>query len=193
MQKENRRQLLHLFVGLLIVVLVYFDLLTAFLLGIILLAGLILSFFSTFLKIPVLGWFLKNFDREKDLKHLPGKGIIFMFFGAFLAVFFFPKDIALASIIILALGDSLAPLLGQFGKIRHPFDKRKFLEGAIFGLIAGFFGALLFVNVYEALIASAVAMIVEGIDFGLDINPLDDNITIPIAACITITLLRLIV
>ena len=107
-------------------------------------------------------------------------------------VFFFPKDVALASMIILALGDSIAPLIGRYGRIRHPFSKKKFLEGAIIGFIAGFIGAIIFVEAIPALIASLVAMIIEGIDLEFRFNPLDDNIFMPLISGLVILLMRTI-
>ena len=192
MERETKRQIFHLILGLLIVLLIYLDLLTAFLIGIIILIGLVLSLITKRYRIPLIDWFLRTFDREKDIKFIPGKGIIFMFIGAFIAVFFFPKEIALAAVIILALGDSIAPLIGRYGKIKHPFSRKRFLLGTIAGLFASFFGALLFVGFYEALIASFVVMFIEGIDLELRINQLDDNIMMPLVAGIVILLINLI-
>jgi dolichol kinase len=192
MEKETKRQIFHLVLGLLIVLLIYVDLLTAKLIGIVILIGLILSFTTRRYKIPVIDWFLQTFEREKDIKHIPGKGVIFMFVGAFIMVFFFPKNVALASMMILALGDSLAPLVGRYGKIKHPFSNRRFLEGFIVGFIAGFLGAVIFVAAIPALIASLAAMIIEGVDLELKINPLDDNIMMPLVAGLVILLLRLV-
>ena len=192
MEKATKRQLFHLVLGLLIVLLIYLDLLTAFLIGIVILIGLILSFVTRRYRIPVIDWFLQTFERDEDIKQIPGKGVIFMFVGAFIMVFFFPKNVALASMIILALGDSIAPLFGRYGKIRHPFSKRKFLEGAIVGFIAAFLGAMLFVEANAALFAALAAMIIEGIDLELRINPLDDNVVMPLVAGIVILLTKII-
>ena len=110
--------------------------------------------------------------------------------GALLAVILFEKDIALAAIIILALGDSFSRLIGPFGKIKHPFNNTKFLEGVIAGIIAAFLGAILFVKPSEAIIASFFAMMLEGVNLRLGKFKIDDNITIPLIAGGVIWLIR---
>ena len=50
------------------------------------------------------------------------------FIGAIISLFLFEKQIALASIMILALGDSFCHL-GKFGNLKHPFNDLKF-DGA---------------------------------------------------------------
>ncbi len=179
---EIRRNVFHLIIGLLIVLLVYLDLLTPFLIGIIILIGLLVSLITRKYKLPGIDWFLKTFDREEDIKQIPGKGIIFMFVGAFIAVFFFPKDIALAAVIILALGDSVSRLVGPFGYLKHPFHSEKFLEGVIAGAFAATLGAMFFVPFVQAFFASVVAMLIEGVDLEIKKIRVDDNLMIPVVA-----------
>lgn len=189
MQMESKRQLFHLVFGLVLVFLIHIEILTALIIGLVIIIGISLSLICKKTKIPAVDWFLKTFEREKDRKIMPGKGIIFMLIGVFIAVLFFDKNIAMASVMILALGDSVAPLVGRYGKIKHPMSSKKYLEGAVAGFAAGFLGALLFVNVYAALFGALGAMIVEGIDLEIEINPLDDNIIIPVVASIIMVLI----
>ena len=113
--------------------------------------------------------------------------------GVFLAMVLFPKDITMAAIIVLALGDAIAPLVGQYGKIKHPLSEKKFLEGTIAGALVAFVGALIFVKHYEAALAAVFAMLAEGIDLRLGRHPLNDNIVIPVVAGAVIWLLRVII
>lgn len=179
---EIKRQAFHIFLGIFIVLLLYFNFIDYLFLLILFIVGLILSLSSKRFQIPLIHNFLKTFDREKDLEELPGKGAIFYILGAFLVVLIFPKDIAMASIMILAFGDSVSRLVGPYGYLKHPFHNEKFLEGAVAGAIAGFIGALFFVPWLPALIASTVSMLIEGIDLRIKNFKIDDNLLIPVVA-----------
>ncbi len=125
------------------------------------------------------------------MKKFPGKGAITFFIGALLANIFFPKDIAAASMMILALGDPISHIIGiYYGKTKTKFGKRKFFEGTMFGMLAGFAGAIWFVNPSEALIASTIAMLIESIEIKLGYIDSDDNIILPVVAGIVMLLLR---
>ena len=86
---------------------------------------------------------------------------------------------------VLALGDSVSHLVGQgFGKIRNIFNSNgtKLLEGTLFGTLAGFLGAFIFVPLPEAFLGSAGAMIAEVIKIDFNDHTLDDNIVVPLVA-----------
>jgi len=190
---ELNRRLFHMGFGLLIVLLFYFDILTSLILLTVITTSLILSVLSRKYKIPIIYWGLKTFERKENLKKFPGRGVIYYLAGTLFVIVFFQKDIALASIMILALGDSFSHLVGRYyGTIRHPFSNKKFLEGAIAGIIFGFGGAVIFVKPLEAFLASLIAMVVEGFELKLGMERVDDNIVIPVVAAIVIWLLRLI-
>lgn len=187
---EMKRQVLHILFGVTIVSLLLLDILTAEILFTIFIIGLIISYFSRKEKIPIIYHFLKVFDREKDIKEFPGKGVIFYILGSFLAVTLFDKDIAMASIMILAFGDSISRLMGPYGYLKHPFHSEKFIEGVIAGAIAGFFGALVFVSILEAALGSIFAMLIESLDLRANNFKIDDNLTIPIIAGFVMWLIR---
>lgn len=194
---ETKRKILHMVFGILIVLLLAFGIVNVWHIFILIIISIIVSFFSQRHKIPVLNIILYNFERENDIKKFPGKGPIFYLIGIFLVLSFFPLSIALPSILILALGDSVGHFFGarQRRKIPH-FKKqssnKKFLEGFIAGIVAGFFAALIFVPWYEALAASLVAMIVERIEIKIGAEEVDDNILIPLAAAIAIWITRVL-
>ena len=131
-------------------------------------------------------------SQKKDIEEFPGKGAIFYFLGAFLVVFIFPKDIAMASIMVLALGDSVSRLVGPYGYLKHPFTNTKFFEGVIAGTTAAFFGALFFVPWILAFIGSLVSMLLEGLDLRIRGFKIDDNLLIPIVAAVVMQSIKVL-
>ena len=187
---EIKRQPIHILVGLILISLISNDMLSPLTLLVIILLSIAASIYVKRTKSQTIYNLLKYVEREDDLVGFPGKGLIMYLIGALLAVILFEKDIALAAIIILALGDSFSRLIGPFGKIKHPFNNTKFLEGVIAGIIAAFLGAILFVKPSEAIIASFFAMMLEGVNLRLGKFKIDDNITIPLIAGGVIWLIR---
>jgi len=160
----------------------------------VLIIGAVLVLLSRKYKIPGIYWFLGRFERPEVMKVFPGKGSFFFILGTFVVVSTFDKSIAMASIMILALGDSLSHLVGKYvGRVRHPFSNAKFIEGHIAGAIIGALGAMLFVPPLTALVAASIAMFVEGIDIGFGASwVLDDNIVVPVTAGIVMFLVGFI-
>ena len=191
--RERKRRLFHICSGIIIVILIYFGILTSLILFIILVAGGLLLLLSLKYKIPIINWLLKHLERPEDIKSFPGKGSFYYVTGIFLVLLLFEKDIAMASILIMALGDSIAPFVGQYyGRIKHPLSDKKFLEGTIAGGIAAFLGALFFVNWIEALLASIAAMTAEGVNIKFSGIAVNDNISMPVVAGTVIWLSRLV-
>ncbi len=147
----------------------------------------ILCVLSRWYKIPIIWWFLVHFDR-KDAP-FPGKGAWFFVLGFFLATFLFEKPIALASLSVMVIGDALSHLIGvQFGQIKHPFSNTKFLEGHFSGALVSAFVASFFVPWWIGLLGALAGMFIEGIDMVMGAK-LDDNVVVPVAAGIVMTLL----
>ena len=184
-QNELKRQGFHLGLGILIVVLLNYEILDLTSLFFILLIGIVISFISKSRDIHFIKWWLDNFDRKNV--SLPGYGVITYFLGVIIVFGLFEKNIALASIMILAFGDSFCHL-GRFGKILNPYNKKKFLEGTIIGIIMGTIGASFFVSWTAAFFGSLVAMSIEGIELIFLRKSIDDNLLIPIVSGIIISL-----
>jgi phytol kinase len=192
---ELRRQLMHIFVGVLAVILLYFDILRAWSIFLLIIVGILASLLSKRIRVPFFSYFLELFERKDD-KNFPGKGMIFLFIGILLVLKLFDKDIALAAIMVLALGDSISHIFGaQFGKIKNLFngDGKKLLEGTLAGTVMGFLGAVIFVPVPEAFMGSLVAMIAEVVKFDLNDATLDDNLIVPLVAGTVMFLVRMYV
>ncbi len=189
--RELKRQLFHMLFGVAFVLLFYFELITLRHLFLLIIIAILLSFLAQKRPLPGLSWFLHRFERGQDLVLFPGKGLIFYMIGIFFALLIAPLDIALAAIMILAFGDSISHLAGlHLGRTKHPFTDKKNLEGMLAGIVAGFIGAIYFVEWYEALAAAVVAMLIEGIDWKLGFHKIDDNLLIPIGACLIILMIR---
>ncbi len=186
-----RRQLFHVTVGIAIVALVYLDVLNEWGLLAILAAGSVLILLSRKYRVPIIYWFLERFERPEFMEIFPGKGSFFFVLGAFVVVLIFGKSIAMASIMVCALGDSLSHLVGKsVGRVKHPFSNTKFIEGHIVGAIIGALGAMLFVSPLTALVAASIAMFVEGIDIKFRMSwILDDNLIVPLTAGIVMFLI----
>ncbi len=189
---EIKRQPIHILVGLILISMISHDLLSPSTLLVIIIISLAASLYIKKIKPKAVLRILKPVERKQALEELPGKGFIMYLIGALIVMVLFEKDIAMASIIILALGDSFSRLIGPFGRIKHPFNNTKFLEGVIVGIIAASLGAMLFVKPSEAISASFIAMILEGLNLKLGKFKIDDNITIPIIAGAVIWLIRIL-
>ncbi|MFC1769262.1 diacylglycerol/polyprenol kinase family protein [Nanoarchaeota archaeon] len=191
---EFRRQVLHIFFGLAIVFSVEWGLIGLLELWIIFLIGLLLSIASMKYRIPIIADFLDYFERDKEKGKFPGQGPLFYVLGSLLALALFERNVALASIIILALGDSISHLVGRFyGRIKHPLNSSKFAEGAVVGVIFATIGAWLYVPLTYALVGSVFGMVAEGFEVKYGWAQVDDNLIIPIVSGVAMVLVSFVV
>jgi len=193
-KQELGRQIFHGLLGLLIVVLYYFNIIGPLTIFITLIVGIILSLISKKVRIPVISKLLDLFQRYEEKTTLPGKGAIFFFTGVLLAIKLFDKDIALAAIVILSLGDSISHIIGRkYGKTKNVLNgnNKKLMEGTFAGIIFAFVGALFFVRPTEAFIAACAAMLAELAEFKLGDKVIDDNILVPLIAGTVIVVFRM--
>tara|TARA_Y100000310_G_scaffold68197_1_gene63493 strand:+ start:4139 stop:4822 length:684 start_codon:yes stop_codon:yes gene_type:complete len=189
---ELRRQLFHILFGIVLVVLIEVGVLNSIGISILIIIGFIISLRARKAYVPIISWFLKRFERKENMRGLPGKGVLFYLVGALIVLLIFPKDIALASIMVLALGDAVSHLWGShFGRIRNPFADKKFIEGTLSGFAVGFLGALIYVGPIEAAVASLAAMVAEAIEVTIGTEAVDDNLVVPFIAALAIWLVRI--
>ena len=180
---ELRRKLLHIMIGIGALVLLVWGIVTPFIIFIILIICAILSLLSLKLKIPIVYFFLSNFDRQEDRRKFPGRGFLFSVVGSLLALQLFSRNIALASITILIFADPLSYLVGTtLGKTKSFIDKRKNIEGHLAGFIISSLLAMFFVHPILAIVGSLAAMLFESIIIEVQKIELDDNLIIPLAA-----------
>ena len=193
-KQELGRQLLHILIGIATIALIYFQILSPLAIFLLIIIGMILSLISKRTKLPFFSFFLNHFERKENLTNFPGKGMIFFFVGVLLSLKLFELDIALAAIAILTLGDSISHIIGErFGQLTNIFNgkSKKLFEGTIAGAFAGTIGAIFFVSLPEAIIASFAAMAVEVVQIDLNQSTIDDNIIVPLVAGTVIFLMRI--
>jgi dolichol kinase len=179
---EVRRQWIHALSGLTLAFLVYIDLLNVNLMLLGCGIGAVLCLVQRFISLPFVTPILNYFERPHHMKAFPGRGLFFMVVGSFLAVYFFEKNIAVAAIVILALGDSITNIFGRyFGEVKLPYNRKKTIDGVLVGVAAATLGSFFFVPFHVALIASLGAMFVETLDLKIFIE-IDDNLLIPVVA-----------
>ncbi len=190
---ELRRKLFHIALGIVLITLIYLSILSWISAGIILMIGVIISLVAKNITIPIITPLLDWFERPHHREFIPGRGVITIFLAVTLLLLFFEKNIILASLAIWTLGDSISALVGMhYGRIRHPFNSHRLLEGTIAGIICGTLGAMLFVPWYDALGAAIIAMLFESADITFFGHDIDDNFLVPIVSAIVITIIGLI-
>jgi len=191
-RRELSRKCIHVAVGVTASALFYFDVLSPLGVFFLIIAGVLLSFIVKRIRIPLISTFLDLFERDDLRKTFPGKGTIFFFIGMLLVIKLFPKDIALASLMILTFGDSVSHIIGaEFGSIKNIFNgkSKKLLEGTLAGTLAGCAAAVLFVPFPEAFLGSLGAMIAEVVQIDFNERTLDDNVVVPLVAGAVMVLL----
>lgn len=204
-EREVRRQLFHAILGVLFVFLIQFGFLET--LGtttpfdtlwflpplsrpflFILIIGSVLILVARKHEIPIIHWFLESFERPGMIDEFPGKGPLFYFLGGFLVSLFFERNIVAASLFILAIGDSSSHLVGSYlGKVKHPFNEEKNIEGNLTGGFLGAVGASLIVHPVAAVTAAFISMFLEGLSFKEPYDKLvEDNLMVPLISALII-------
>ncbi len=189
---ETRRQLIHasgVFIALLLQEAYAISqgwLLPAGLLVISMAIGYTLSYLHRAGKrIPVFTKVIDESERAKD-RDFPLRGALRFFTGALITLLLFrgSPDIVVPSIIVLSLADSATTLGGiYFGKHPIRYNKKKTMEGSVSGFIVSLAGLLLLTDMPLFLLtaAAAVGVLVESLPVKID-----DNLTIPVAAGLTL-------
>jgi dolichol kinase len=114
----------------------------------------------------------KTYERKNEL---PFSGAITFYMGCFLVTLLFPITIAIASITVLALSDSLSTIMGTFfGEHKLSINKKKSWEGSIIFFVTTTMILLFFANPVKALTVSLIATFVEMLP------RIDDNLTVPL-------------
>lgn len=132
------------------------------------------------IKVPLFSYLIEKLERDGSF---PGKGALFFFVGVLFCLQFFGSDIAITSIIVLSVLDSITTVAGiNFGK--HKLIGKKTLEGTLCGIFASAAVLLLFTSPLTAAVLSAAAGITELV------SPVDDNLTIPVVSCICLFFLN---
>lgn len=186
---DLKRKILHILIGIIALFILIYNLITPLQIFIILVFGTLLSLLSLKIKIPIISFFLDNFEKKQE-KYLPARAVIFGVAGSLLSLQLFPRDIALASISILVFADPISHLVGKFlGKTKSFLDKTKNIEGHIAGALVSSLIAMFFVSPVLAIAGSIMAMLFESIIIEIQKIELDDNLIIPLVAGTTMFLI----
>lgn len=177
---EIKRKIFHVIGGLLLILFIYLNILNKNILAIILVFTLIASFLFKKYKLPIISLFLEHFERDINKKNFPARGVFTFFTGALLLLILFEKNIALASLAILTIGDAVSSVSSLYFKKKK---NRKTVYGTILAMVFSFLGALIFVDYKLALPAAVIGMLVESVELKIyrDIV-IDDNITVPLVS-----------
>lgn len=187
---ETRRKIFHLLNGLLLVLAVRAGIADAAVLLLCAAAVALLGLLSLRARVPLFSGMLEGLERAENLATFPAKGTVFFFLGAALALLLFPRPAAFAGILVLATGDAVSCVVGRrFGRIRHPFNARKMVEGHLAGALAAGAVCLAVVPPLPAFACAAAAMFVEGFDLRVGRWTLDDNLSLPLLAAAVADLL----
>lgn len=182
---ELRRQIAHMLTGITIVILLKYNYLDATILFIIWMLGGITVLIARKHKIPGVYQVLKFFERPKDINYFPGKGSFFLVLGSLLTLVIFPKDIAMAAIMIMSIGDAVTTVIGTyFGRIPNPLNPVKHLEGTVLSIILSTIAAFTFVNFEKAFLGSVAGMLFESLTVRFLGRIIDDNLLIPLVAAL---------
>jgi len=184
---ELKRQLIHLFAGLaaIAIVLLIGALNSLFVFAGVFFIGLVISdLIKRGCNIPFCREIVRHVQREHE-KHLPGKGALVLALAivvllALNVIYFQNEKIIIGALVVLAVGDSVAPIVGmKFGKLK--IGKRS-VEGTIAGIIASFLVLSFLFAPQTAFIAATFGMLAEFL-------PTDDNFAIPVVSAFALKLL----
>lgn len=133
-------------------------------------------------------------ERKETIQKFPGKGAITLFLGSGITAAIFEREVAVAAILILAVGDSVSHLAGRLiGRIKHkrPFIEEKMVEGTFIGFIFAAAAAAMLILAWQAIAAAAAGMIVEALHLRIGKIRIDDNLTVPLVAAAVLWALKL--
>lgn len=181
MSLEVKRHLFHIIGGTALALLFYFDLMSKTHFEALLIISIILAVIYKHYKIPIIHQAMLAMERKQNLQNFPGMGVIFFLLSSTIAIWIYPKNIAVAAIMILSWADGIAGLTGRHGKVPY-INPKKTWEGIITAIIAGTIAAQFFVPLLSALLASTISMFIEGLDLKIGKWKIDDNLFIPILA-----------
>ncbi len=190
---ETRRQIFHAFFGIILAFTIYFTEWQTYVLlfALMLFSSAALSYsIKKQKRLPTVSWVLKTFEREKDIRDLPLKGTVFILMGTLLVSLIFSKEAAFVSVLMIAVGDSVSTLLGRpLGSLKHFHNPLKTIEGTIAGSFAAYVAAAFFVPLNIAVVGAIVFGIVESFDFRGRHIYFDDNLIVPLAIGLAISLI----
>jgi len=133
---------------------------------------------------PVESLFEKYFNSMLRKAEYEGRmtGATWMLFGSTVTIFLFPREVAIAAILFLSIGDTFTAWVGQ----SWPVGKvvKKSISGTLAGVISSYIVIVMLPLSIEPnliLFGAIVSMIVELLPL-----PINDNLTIPLSGAFAI-------
>lgn len=109
-------------------------------------------------------------------------------FSCLLLLLLFDINIAYASILILAVGDTAAGFVGRrMGRWKNPINPKKTIEGSLAFFATSVFAAMLFVPTQIAIVVAFATAVVESLPMKIN-----DNLAVPLSAGVVMYLLKLV-
>ncbi|MCY0866707.1 MAG: phosphatidate cytidylyltransferase [Aquificota bacterium] len=122
-------------------------------------------------------------EREKNYSK-PSIQALWANLGIFLSFLIFGKEASTVGVVVLAVGDAFAGMVGiRYGKRRIG---NKSLEGAFAFFLSVFFVLFPFIGLWQAFVVALLSSVAEILPFKLD-----DNLTIPLIASLVYKILML--
>jgi len=180
MDLEERRQLIHILFGAILIAFTVFLGLRLALAGLLLFNIALLMVIHARMEEWGVRWIKKVFFKFGRVDEFVGKGSLLYAASALFILSFASKppgslDFALGVIAILAFGDGFATLIGRNGRHGLPWCKKKTWEGLTAFILFGAFSSFPVLGL-SAIVYSIILGFVESLDV------LDDNVLIPLAA-----------
>jgi len=186
MQTEIKRQFLHILIGILYIVILFFLPIEHSIPALIAIfaIGSFLSYTHAHLTpLPFLKDILSRVERDKEI-HIPGRAALSFTLGVLLAsIVFFPFDkmVLIGAVTAVTFGDGFSTLIGKAAG-KHRTIGNRTMEGTIGGTVAAALTLMVFFPLEVALGAAIFAMLAEYI-------PINDSYTIPLIAGIVLAIL----
>ncbi len=171
-----RRKIVHLFYGFTLVFLIEYQILDTSLFLILTLSWGVLSLSSAIWLPQKLKKLILYFERDKSPPFL-GEGSFLFTLSSFLAFLIFPKPIALAAIINLAIGDSVNALVGFYFK-----EKGKKIEASLAAFFATALISLQYITPLQAVSGALVTSVFEYSEPKIRNKKINDNLLIPLVS-----------
>jgi dolichol kinase len=136
-------------------------------------------------EVPFITDALGLMGSPEEFEARPFLSPVHAFVGIILVSAFFPPLVAYASILVLALGDGVAGLIGQVAG-KHPLrtGSRKSAEGSLAGFTASFTGCLFLIPMELAFVGALVGTITEAFLAS------DDNLVVPLSSALAIAVAK---
>ena len=192
--EEFWRQVVHLLFGSLTAFLVWIDFATLERVTIVIPLAFAVMKLIQMDYFPIFSPLLNRLERPEDLKKTPGRTVLAFLLSCWLLLFFFPKSIVLASIMIWTVGDAVGHMFGAaFGRVSTRINRLKNIEGIIIAFLFSVLAAGIFVPRTLALFGAGVGMLVELLPHTIFGRRIPDNFTIPFASAVAMAVVQMLV